>query len=107
MEGNPEIRRQNNSYVRENIGGRTSLSTTLRNRSEVTGGAELVNVSTVPLRDGSLLYFIAVVPQEESGEYSAAFRRAKQTVELNDRAVVRVPGSRVPGSGGPGAGGRQ
>ena len=85
MEGNPEIRRQNNSYVRENIGGRTSLSITLRNRSEVTGGAELVNVSTVPLRDGSLLYFIAVVPQEESGEYSAAFRRAKQTVELNDQ----------------------
>ena len=85
MQGNPQIRRQNNGYVRENIGGRNALTTTLRNVSEVTGGAEIVTVTTVPLRDGSLLYLIAVVPQEESGEYSAAFRRVKQTVELSDR----------------------
>jgi beta-barrel assembly-enhancing protease len=85
IEGNPQIRRQSNSYVRENIGGRAALTTTLRNMSEVTGGMELVSVSTLPLRDGSLLYFIAVVPQEESSDYAAAFRRAKQTVELNDR----------------------
>jgi beta-barrel assembly-enhancing protease len=89
VEGNPQIRRQNNGYVRESIGGRTALTTTLRNLSEVSGGVELVNVTTVPLRDGSLLYFIAVVPQEESGEYAAAFRRAKQTVELNDQRQGR------------------
>jgi hypothetical protein len=84
VSGNPQIRRQTNGYIRENIGGRTALSTTLRNLSEITGGVELVTVSTVPLRDGSLLYFIAVVPQDESGDYSGAFRRMKQTVELND-----------------------
>ena len=87
LESNPQIRRQNNSYIRESIAGRTALSTTLRNISEATSGPELVNVTTVPLRDGSLLYLIAVVPQEETEEYGPAFRRLKQTVELSDRAT--------------------
>ncbi len=83
QQSNPQIRRQSNSYVRENIGGRAALSTTLRNVS-VSGGAELVTVSTVPLRDGSLLYLIAVAPQEEANNYSGAFRRVKRSVQLND-----------------------
>jgi Zn-dependent protease with chaperone function len=85
MQGNPQIRRQNNGYVRESIGGRTALSTTLRNVSEVTGETELVTVSTVPLRDGSLLYLIAVVPQDEASRYANAFRSVKQSVQLNDQ----------------------
>jgi beta-barrel assembly-enhancing protease len=84
QQSNPQIRRQSRGYVRETIGGRTALSVTLRNVSEVTGGAELVTVSTVPLRDGSLLYLIAVAPQDEANTYSGTFRRVKQTVELND-----------------------
>jgi Zn-dependent protease with chaperone function len=84
QQSNPQIRRQSNSYVRESIGGRTALSVTLRNVSEVTGAAELVSVSTVPLRDGSLLYLIAVAPQDEANTYSGAFRRVKQSVRLND-----------------------
>jgi hypothetical protein len=83
QQSNPEIRRQSNGYVRETIGGRTALSTTLRNVS-VTGGTESVTVSTVPLRDGSLLYLIAVAPQGEAGNYSGTFRRVKQSVQLND-----------------------
>jgi beta-barrel assembly-enhancing protease len=85
MQGNPQIRRQSNSYVRENIGGRTALSTTLRNVSEVTGEAESVTLSTVPLRDGSLLYMIAVMPQEEANVYTGTFRRMRQSVRLNDQ----------------------
>ncbi|HUE89126.1 MAG TPA: M48 family metallopeptidase [Vicinamibacterales bacterium] len=84
QQGNPQIRRQSGGYVRENIGGRTALSATLRNVSEVSGGAELVTVSTVPLRDGSLLYLIAVAPQDEANAYSGAFRRIKQSVQLSD-----------------------
>jgi hypothetical protein len=83
QQSNPEIRRQSNGYVRENIGGRGALSTTLRNVS-ARGGAELVTVSTVPLRDGSLLYIIAVAPQEEANSYSGTFRRVKQSVQLSD-----------------------
>ena len=85
MEGNPQIRRQSNGFVREIIDGRTALTTTLRNVSEVTGGAELVTVSTVPLRDGSLMYLIAVAPQDEFDGYEPAFRRLKSTAQLNDR----------------------
>ncbi len=83
QQSNPQIRRQSNGYVRENIGGRAALSTTLRNVSAI-GGAELVTVSTVPLRDGSLLYMIAVAPQEEANNYSGTFRRVKQSVQLSD-----------------------
>ena len=89
LQGNPQIRRQSNSYVRENIGGRTGLSTTLRNVSEVTGEPESVTVSTVPLRDGSLLYLIAVMPQDETSVYSGAFRRMKQSVRINDQRTRR------------------
>ena len=85
QQGNPQIRRQNSGYVRESIGGRTALSATLRNVSEVTGSAEVVTVSTVPLRDGSLLYLIGVVPQDEANEYGVAFRRAKQSMQIADR----------------------
>ncbi len=85
--GNPQLRRQSNGYIRESIDGRTALSTNLRNVSEVTGGPEIVTVTTVPLRDGSLLYLIGVVPQEEANAYSTAFRRVKQTIRLNDQRL--------------------
>ena len=85
MQSNPEIRRQTNGYIRETIGGRTALSTTLRNVSEATGAPEAVMISTVPLRDGSLLYLIAVTPQDEADVYSGTFRRVKQSIRLNDQ----------------------
>ena len=81
-QGNPQLRRQN-GYAREAIGGRGALSTTLRNVSE-TGRAEQIGLSTVPLNDGSLLYLIAVAPQEEAGIYATAFRRVKQTMRIRD-----------------------
>jgi hypothetical protein len=81
-DGNPDLRRQN-GYTRETIAGRAALSTTLRNVSDV-GRPELIGVSTLSLRDGSLLYLIAVSPQEEAGVYDAAFRRMKQTMRIRD-----------------------
>jgi Zn-dependent protease with chaperone function len=86
VQGNPQIRRQTSGFVREVIDGRTALRATLRNVSEVTGRAEFVSVSTVVLRDGSLMYLIAVAPQDEVGSYETAFRRLKSTMELNDRS---------------------
>ena len=85
--GNPQISRQSNGYVRESIGDRTGLSTTLRNVSEISGGTELVNVSTVQLRDGSALYIISVAPQEEMTRYQNTFRRMKQSLQINDRQL--------------------
>ena len=85
VQGNPQLRQQGAGWVRENVGGRTALSTTLRNVSEVTGGPELVTVSTVPLRDGGLLYMIGVAPQDESSTYTPAFRRVKQSVQIAEQ----------------------
>ena len=88
LRSNPEIRRQNSGYVRETIGGRNALTTTLRNVSEATGGAEMVLVSTLQLRDGSILYLIQVAPQSEANTYAGAFRRMRQTVEVDDRRLA-------------------
>jgi hypothetical protein len=62
---------------------------TLRNVSEVTGGAEIVTVSTVPLRDGNALYLIAVAPQEEMNRYQQTFRQMKQSLQINDQQLTR------------------
>ncbi|MGQ0736196.1 MAG: M48 family metallopeptidase [Acidobacteriota bacterium] len=84
---NPRLSRQGGGYIRERIGGRTALSTTLRNVSEATGGAEAVGLSTLLLRDGSLLYFISVAPQDELATYDATFQRMKQSIEIDDRRL--------------------
>jgi hypothetical protein len=80
---NPQLRRQG-GYSRANIGGRQGLTTTLSNVSEVTGQHELVNVSTVPLRDGSVLFMIGVAPQDEARTYFNTFSRIRQTMQLAD-----------------------
>jgi hypothetical protein len=88
LQSNPQIRRQSNGYVRETVGGRNALTTTLRNVSEATGGTEIVVLTTLPLRDGSILYLIQVAPQSEANMYSGTFRRMKQTVEVDDRRLT-------------------
>jgi hypothetical protein len=83
-QSNPQLRRQSN-YARTTIGGRDGLTTTLSNVSEVTGEREAVNLSTVQLRDGSVLFLIGVAPADEARTYFTAFSRVRQSVQLNDR----------------------
>jgi predicted Zn-dependent protease len=80
---NPQLRRQG-GYSRTTIGGRQALTTTLANRSEVTGETEAVNVSTVQLRDGSVLFLIGVAPSNEARTYFDTFGRVRQSVQLAD-----------------------
>jgi hypothetical protein len=82
-QSNPQLRRQG-GYSRASIGGRQGLTTTLSNVSEVTGENEAVNVSTVQLRDGSVLFMIGVAPTGEARTYLNTFSRIRQTVELAD-----------------------
>jgi beta-barrel assembly-enhancing protease len=82
-QSNPQLRRQG-GYTRANIGGRQGLTTTLSNVSEVTGEAEAVNVSTVQLRDGSVLFLIGVAPADEARTYLNTFNRIRQNVQLSD-----------------------
>jgi hypothetical protein len=81
---NPQLRRQE-GYRRENVGGRTGLTTVLSNVSDVTGEAETVTVSTAQLRDNRVLFLIGVAPQREAATYANAFQRARRDLRIADR----------------------
>jgi hypothetical protein len=83
-QNNPNLRRQG-GYSRTSIGGRQGLTTTLTNVSDATGEREAVDVSTVQLRDGSVLFLIGVAPAGEAGTYRNTFGRIRQSVQLADR----------------------
>lgn len=80
---NPQLRRQG-GYSRANIGGRQGLTTTLTNVSEVTGEREAVNLSTVQLSDGSVLFLLGVAPTDEARRYMNTFSRIRQNLQLAD-----------------------
>jgi len=85
---NPELRRQG-GYSRANVGGREGLTTTLTNVSEATGDREAINVSTVQLNDGSILFMIGVAPQEEARTYFPTFSRVRQTLQIAENGSTR------------------
>ena len=82
-QSNPNLRRQG-GYSRTTIGGRQGLTTTLSNVA-ADGYQEAVNVSTVQLRDASVLFLIGVAPAAEARTYLSTFNRVRQSVQLNDR----------------------
>ena len=81
---NPNLRRET-SYQRDTVGGRQALTTRLANVSEVTGKNESITLSTTRLRDNSVLFVIGVAPQDEAPTYQEAFRRVRQSMQINDR----------------------
>jgi hypothetical protein len=85
---NPDMRMQGN-YRRESIGGRNGLTASFTNTSESTGEREIVSLSTVQLRDGSLLYIIGVSPEDEATVYDRVFRRARQTAQISEQSTRR------------------
>ncbi len=83
-QSNPQLRRQGD-YARTTIDGRQGLTATLSNVSEVTGQAETVTVSTVPLDGGGLLFVIGVAPQGEARAYQNTFGRVRQSLKIRGR----------------------
>jgi hypothetical protein len=75
--------RQRGGLVRTTVGGRTGLTTTLTNINEATGQAEVITAITTQLRDGRLLYMLAVVPDNESASYQAAFRNILRSLQIS------------------------
>ena len=82
-QNNPNLRRQG-GYSRTSIGGRDGLTTTLSNAG-ADGYQEFVNLSTVQLRDGSVLFMLGVAPASEARTYNSTFSQVRRTVQLNDR----------------------
>jgi hypothetical protein len=66
------------------IGNRPGLRSVFANVSEATGEAERIEVFTTLLRDGTLLYLLAVAPQDSIADYDAAFRRVVRSIQIID-----------------------
>jgi beta-barrel assembly-enhancing protease len=79
---NPQLRRSGN-YQRTNVGGARGLTTSLSNVSDVSGQREYVNLSTVYLSDGNVLFMIGVAPQTEANTYANAFARVRQSLQIS------------------------
>ncbi len=84
MQANNYLRQQSN-FSRTSIAGRQGLATVLAGRSPVTGRNEIATVYTTQLRNGQLLYFVAVAPEDEASRYNSAFRTMIRSIRLNDR----------------------
>jgi beta-barrel assembly-enhancing protease len=82
-QGNPRMRRQGD-YRRTSVGSRSGLTTTLSNVSEATGEPETVQIFSALMRDGNLLYAIAVAPSDQFGGYQTVFQRIAGSIQLTD-----------------------
>jgi predicted Zn-dependent protease len=83
-QSNPRLRRDG-GYSQTTVDGRRGLTTTLSNVSDATGRPEAIALTTVKLRDGSVLYILGVAPADEARVYFNAFSRARQSLQLGDR----------------------
>ena len=77
---NPNVRRSGEETETQ-MGGRGALHVPLINPSPL-GGQERITMTTVFLPDGSLFYFLTVVPERDASAYSAAFRRVFESIRL-------------------------
>jgi hypothetical protein len=83
QQGNGNLRARS-GYQRTSVDGRNALSLALSNVNEATGRSEIVNVITTQLRNGELLYMIAVSPDNEYYNYQNTFQNILRSLQLND-----------------------
>ena len=83
LQSNPNMRQIGRAQG-SNSGRRYWLSTRFQNRNEATGKTETVALFATQLSNGNVLFISTVVPQNESGEYQAAFDRILNSVQIND-----------------------
>jgi predicted Zn-dependent protease len=81
-QGNRNLR-ASGSYQRTTIDGRQALWANLSNVNEATGQRETIRLITTQLRNGQVLYIVAVAPQGERN-FDNAFQNVLQSVRIND-----------------------
>jgi beta-barrel assembly-enhancing protease len=79
--GNPNLSRAS-AYQRVNVADRRGLRAVLRNRSEVTGQDEAIQLVTTQMQDGNLFYAIGVAPGNEFSNYQRVFDRIVGSLQL-------------------------
>jgi len=75
---------QRSDSLNTTIDGRRALQTTLENVSDATGKAEVIQLFTTTLRDGTLFYAIGVAPEQEYPAYEATFQQVVRSIKLSD-----------------------
>ena len=81
-QGNRNLR-MSGGYQRTTLDGRNALVSTLSNVNEATGQPETIRLVSTQLRNGQLLYMVAVAPQGERN-FDSAFQNVFRSVRIND-----------------------
>jgi hypothetical protein len=71
-------------YRRVTIADRPGLHAVLSTMSEATAQPEQIDVFTTLLRDGTLLYVLAVAPRDRVLNYAGTFRRVVESIQIMD-----------------------
>ena len=83
LQGNPGMH-VSGSQQQVRISQRSGIGTPLVGRSALSQ-SERVTIYTTMLADGSLFYYLTVVPENDAQGYTAAFDRVGASIRLNDR----------------------
>ena len=81
QQGNTSLRSRG-GYMRTTIDGRNALSLALNNVNEATGRQEIVTVITTQLRNGGVLYMIAVAPSDDFANYQNVFQNILRSMQV-------------------------
>jgi Zn-dependent protease with chaperone function len=81
-QANPEMRLAGEQQ-QVRISQRTALMTPVVNPSPL-GGKELIGVYTTFLADGTMFYYLTVVPENEDAAFREAFRRIVESIRLTE-----------------------
>jgi hypothetical protein len=71
-------------YLKTTIADRPALHTVLSTVSAATAEPEQIEVFTTTLRDGTLLYVLAVTPRDRVPDYADTFRRVLGSIQIMD-----------------------
>jgi hypothetical protein len=81
-QNNPDLRLAGNQQsVR--ISQRSAIATPLVNPSPL-GGREIIGVYTTFLADGTLFYYLTIVPETDSAAFQDTFRRIGESIKLTE-----------------------
>ena len=81
---NPELKLAGEQQQMQ-MSHRGALGTPLLNPSPL-GGSERIGLYTTFLVDGTLFYFLTVVPEKEAATFAEIFQKIGQSIKLNDAA---------------------
>src|SRR4029079_12873725 len=81
-QANPEMRLAGQQQQTQ-ISAPSALGTPIVNPSPL-GGREIIGVYTTFLADGSLFYYLTVVPEKDAAAFQDAFRKIGQSIRLTE-----------------------